>query len=78
MDEAVRVLKPGGAIFIYNLPHWAHRLATQEDASMKEVWGGGQMRLQRRFWAASWRPCQIFTKSEFSRRSARDLASFMK
>lgn len=28
MDEAVRVLKPGGAIFIYNLPQWAYHLAS--------------------------------------------------
>jgi len=27
IDEAVRVLKPGGAIFIYNLPQWAYHLA---------------------------------------------------
>jgi site-specific DNA-methyltransferase (adenine-specific) len=27
MDEAVRVVKPGGAIFIYNLPRWAYHLA---------------------------------------------------
>ncbi len=27
MDEAVRVVKPGGAIFIYNLPQWAYHLA---------------------------------------------------
>jgi len=23
IDEAIRVVKPGGAIFIYNLPQWA-------------------------------------------------------
>ncbi len=28
IDECIRVLKPGGAIFIYNLPHWAYHLAT--------------------------------------------------
>lgn len=27
MQQAVRVLKPGGAIFVYNLPHWAYHLA---------------------------------------------------
>jgi site-specific DNA-methyltransferase (adenine-specific) len=27
MDEAVRVLKPGGAFFLYNLPQWAFHLA---------------------------------------------------
>jgi len=27
IDEAVRVLKPGGSIFIYNLPQWAYHLA---------------------------------------------------
>jgi len=27
MDEAVRVVKQGGAIFVYNLPQWAFRLA---------------------------------------------------
>jgi site-specific DNA-methyltransferase (adenine-specific) len=27
IDEAVRVVKPGGAIFIYNLPRWAYHLA---------------------------------------------------
>jgi site-specific DNA-methyltransferase (adenine-specific) len=27
IDEAVRVLKPGGAIFVYNLPQWAYHLA---------------------------------------------------
>lgn len=27
IDEAVRVIKPGGAIFIYNLPRWAYHLA---------------------------------------------------
>jgi len=28
MDQCIRVLKPGGAIFIYNLPQWAFHLAT--------------------------------------------------
>ena len=28
IDETVRVLKPGGAIFIYNLPQWAYHLAS--------------------------------------------------
>ncbi|HLI83872.1 MAG TPA: site-specific DNA-methyltransferase [Bryobacteraceae bacterium] len=28
IEEAVRVLKPGGAFFIYHLPQWAYRLAT--------------------------------------------------
>lgn len=32
MDEAVRVVKPGGAIFIYNLPHWAYHLAVHLEA----------------------------------------------
>jgi site-specific DNA-methyltransferase (adenine-specific) len=27
MDECVRVLKPGGSIFVYNLPQWAFHLA---------------------------------------------------
>ena len=27
IDEAIRVVKPGGAIFIYNLPQWAYHLA---------------------------------------------------
>ena len=27
IDEAVRVLKPGGSIFVYNLPKWAFHLA---------------------------------------------------
>lgn len=27
LDELVRVLKPGGSIFIYNLPQWAYHLA---------------------------------------------------
>jgi site-specific DNA-methyltransferase (adenine-specific) len=27
MDECVRVLKPGGAMFVYNLPQWAFHLA---------------------------------------------------
>ena len=27
LDEAVRVLKPGGSIFVYNLPQWAFHLA---------------------------------------------------
>jgi site-specific DNA-methyltransferase (adenine-specific) len=27
MDECLRVLKPGGSIFIYNLPQWAFHLA---------------------------------------------------
>ena len=26
IDECVRVLRPGGAIFIYNLPQWAYHL----------------------------------------------------
>jgi len=35
IDEAIRVLKPGGAIFIYNLPHWAYHLAVHlEGAKM--------------------------------------------
>jgi site-specific DNA-methyltransferase (adenine-specific) len=28
IDECVRVLKPGGAMFIYNLPQWAFHVAT--------------------------------------------------
>jgi site-specific DNA-methyltransferase (adenine-specific) len=32
MDEAVRVLRPGGTIFIYNLPHWAYHLAAHLEA----------------------------------------------
>src|SRR5579884_2181095 len=27
LDEAIRVLKPGGALFVYNLPQWAFHLA---------------------------------------------------
>jgi site-specific DNA-methyltransferase (adenine-specific) len=27
IDECVRVIKPGGAVFIYNLPQWAYHLA---------------------------------------------------
>lgn len=27
MDECIRVLKPGGAMFVYNLPQWAFHLA---------------------------------------------------
>jgi len=27
ISESVRVVKPGGAIFIYNLPRWAYQLA---------------------------------------------------
>ena len=27
LDESMRVLKPGGALFVYNLPRWAYRLA---------------------------------------------------
>jgi site-specific DNA-methyltransferase (adenine-specific) len=27
ISEAVRVVKPGGAIFVYNLPRWAYQLA---------------------------------------------------
>lgn len=33
IDESVRVVKPGGAIFIYNLPHWAYHLASHLEAS---------------------------------------------
>lgn len=29
MDEAIRVLKPGGAMFIYNMPQWAYHLAAR-------------------------------------------------
>jgi len=32
MDEAVRVIRPGGAIFIYNLPRWAYHLAAHLEA----------------------------------------------
>ena len=32
MDEAVRVLKPGGAFFLYNLPRWAFHLAVHLEA----------------------------------------------
>ncbi len=32
MDQAVRVLKPGGALFIYNLPQWAYHLAGRLEA----------------------------------------------
>jgi site-specific DNA-methyltransferase (adenine-specific) len=28
MDQCIRVLKPGGSIFIYNLPQWAFHLAS--------------------------------------------------
>jgi site-specific DNA-methyltransferase (adenine-specific) len=31
IDESIRVLKPGGALFIYNLPRWAFQLATHLD-----------------------------------------------
>jgi site-specific DNA-methyltransferase (adenine-specific) len=31
MDECIRVLKPGGSIFIYNLPQWAFHLAAHLD-----------------------------------------------
>jgi site-specific DNA-methyltransferase (adenine-specific) len=27
IDECIRIVKPGGAIFIYNLPRWAYQLA---------------------------------------------------
>src|SRR5947207_15782548 len=27
IDEAVRVVKPGGSVFIYNMPQWAFHLA---------------------------------------------------
>jgi len=33
MDEAVRVLKPGGSIFIYNLPQWAYHLAARLESN---------------------------------------------
>jgi site-specific DNA-methyltransferase (adenine-specific) len=33
MDEAIRVLKPGGSIFIYNLPQWAYHLASRLEAN---------------------------------------------
>jgi len=32
IDEAVRVLKPGGTIFIYNMPQWAFHLAAYLEA----------------------------------------------
>jgi DNA modification methylase len=32
MDEAVRVLKPGGAFFLYNLPQWPFHLAVHLEA----------------------------------------------
>jgi site-specific DNA-methyltransferase (adenine-specific) len=32
LDECVRILKPGGAIFVYNLPKWNFRLAGQLDS----------------------------------------------
>jgi site-specific DNA-methyltransferase (adenine-specific) len=36
MDECVRVLKPGGSIFVYNLPQWAFHLAAHlEKRDMK-------------------------------------------
>jgi site-specific DNA-methyltransferase (adenine-specific) len=36
IDECVRVVKPGGAIFIYNLPQWAFHLASHlEDRCMQ-------------------------------------------
>lgn len=36
MDECVRVLKPGGSMFVYNLPQWAFRLAAYlEQREMK-------------------------------------------
>ncbi len=31
MDECIRVLKPGGAFFLYNLPQWAFHLAGHLD-----------------------------------------------
>lgn len=35
IDESIRVLKPGGALFIYNLPRWAYRFAAHlEDQQM--------------------------------------------
>lgn len=35
MDECIRVLKPGGSIFVYNLPQWAFHLASHlEQAGM--------------------------------------------
>jgi site-specific DNA-methyltransferase (adenine-specific) len=36
MDECIRVLKPGGSIFVYNLPQWAFHLAARlEERGMK-------------------------------------------
>jgi DNA methylase len=36
MDECVRVLRPGGSIFVYNLPQWAFHLAAHlEQRAMK-------------------------------------------
>jgi len=35
IDECVRVVKPGGAVFVYNLPQWAYHLAARlEKAGM--------------------------------------------
>ena len=33
MDEAVRLVRPGGAIFIYNLPQWAYHLAARLEST---------------------------------------------
>lgn len=33
MDECVRVLKPGGSMFVYNLPQWAFHLASHLESS---------------------------------------------
>ena len=36
IDECVRVLKPGGSFFVYNLPQWAYHLAAHlESKDMK-------------------------------------------
>lgn len=32
VDECVRIVKPGGAVFIYNLPQWAYHLAARLEA----------------------------------------------
>lgn len=32
IDECVRIVKPGGAVFIYNLPQWAYHLAGRLEA----------------------------------------------
>jgi site-specific DNA-methyltransferase (adenine-specific) len=33
LDQSIRVLKPGGSLFVYNLPRWAFHLAAYLEAS---------------------------------------------